>query len=297
MKVVTRHIHVDSRKDEIKITPIGDVHIGGRDCDKKLLEQCVEKIASEDNHYWLGMGDFGEFINYRDKRFDPSELDDELKIKDLADLAKCQSDMIARRLLPIKDKCLGLLSGNHEETIRLRHDQDIHWNLCNAMYSPENKWGMQSANALDLGYSSIIRVRIFRSSKEAGGNGGGNPLFIYAHHGSGGGRKSGSKINRLEDAALTFPYCHIYVMGHVHDRAAWLKPALHIAERSDTIIQKWRAFGITGTFKKTYQQDAMGYGEKLMLPATALGVITFSVTYEGDRLAIAAHNATSGLPA
>ena len=86
-------------------------------------------------------------------------------------------------------------------------------------------------------------------------------------------------------------------MGHVHDKAAWVKPALHIAAKSDRIVQSWRAFGITGTFKKTYQQDGMGYGEKLMLPATALGVITFTLAAGGDGpIEITAHNSTSGLP-
>lgn len=291
MKVVTRDINIDSRSDVIKITPIGDVHIGGKDCDKKLLEQTVAKIAADQHHYWIGMGDFGEFINFRDKRFDPHELDPEMQLRDLADLPKVQSDMIARRLYPIRDRCLGLLCGNHEETIRLRHDQDIHWNLCNAMFEPENAWGLQSANGLDLGYSAFVRLRVCRAG------GGKTPILIYAHHGAGGGRKSGSKINRLEDASQFFHEADIYLMGHVHDRAAWVKPALSVAAKSDTIVQKWRAFGITGTYKKTYQQDGMGYGEKMMLPPTALGVITFTVKTGCDGpIKITAHNSTDGLP-
>jgi hypothetical protein len=124
-------------------------------------------------------------------------------------------------------------------------------------------------------------------------------MFIYAHHGFGGGRKSGGKVNRLEDAAISFPDCQIYLMGHVHDKAAWIKPALHVAEQTDKVIQKFRAFGITGTFKKTYQQDAMGYGEKMMYPSTALGVISFSIRPFSDsgQIEIGAFNSTTGLPA
>lgn len=293
MEVVTREIDVDSRLDSIKITPIGDVHIGGKDCDKKLLDDCIDKIARDENHYWIGMGDFGEFINFRDKRFDSHELDPEIQAQDLCDLPKIQSDMIARRLLKIKDKCLGLLCGNHEETIRLRHEQDIHSNLCSAMYERDNKWGIQSPLGYDLGYSAIIRLRINRAGRS-------RTFPIYVHHGAGGGRKTGGKINRLEDVANTFPFCGMYLMGHVHDRAAWVKPSLDIADRADKIVERFRAFGITGTFKKTYQQNAKGYGEKCMYPATALGVISFIIHPfpSGDGpVQVDAFNSTSGLPA
>jgi len=293
MQVVTRELTIGSRNDHIKITPIGDVHIGGKDCDKKLLDACIEKISSDENHYWIGMGDFGEFINFRDKRFDPSELDEEIRTEDLCRLPRVQSEMIARRLAKIKSKCLGLLCGNHEETIRLRHEQDIHWNLCHAVYDPENDWGIQSANGYDLGYSAIIRLRINRLQTS-------RSVAIYCHHGAGGGRKTGGKVNRLEDIAITFPDCGIYLMGHVHDKAAWIKPSLHIADRTDTLIEKFRAFGITGTFKKTYQQYGRGYGEKVMYPATALGVISFTIhpfPNDDGPMVIDAFNSTSGLPA
>lgn len=296
MRVATREIQIAGRGESIKITPIGDVHIGGIDCDKNLLDKCIDRIAEDENHYWIGMGDFGEFINYKDKRFDPAELDPEIELKDLAHLPRIQSDMIASRLARIKSKCLGLLCGNHEETIRLRHEQDIHTNLCSAVFDPDNRFGITSLLGYDLEYSAILRLRIARDKQKHGVR----SLYIYAHHGAGGGRKTGGKINRLEDAALTFPDCDIYLMGHVHDKAAWLRPSLHIAKKSDRITQRFRAFGITGTFKKTYQQDCRGYGEKSMYPATALGVISFVVrAFPNDDgpIQIDIHNSTSGLPA
>ena len=186
-----------------------------------------------------------------------------------------------------------LLSGNHEETIRLRHEQDIHWNLLHAVYEPDNAFGIQSPNGYDLGYSCIIRLRIKRAATS-------RVLYIYAHHGAGGGRKTGGKVNRLEDIALTFPSCDMYLMGHVHERHAWLRPALHVNDRTDRISQRFRAFGITGTFKKTYELDGMGYGEKAMFPATALGCVSFVVhPFPGDEgpIQIDAFNSTSGLPA
>lgn len=303
MKVVTRHIKLEGRADTPKITPLGDVHYGGRDCDMKLLKQCVAKIAGDKSHYWIGMGDLGEFINMKDKRFDADEIEPSL-LPRIGKLAQAQSEDIIEILSPIKDRCLGLLCGNHEETIRLRYEHDIHSHTCAGLYDHESKMGIVSPSDLDLGYSAFIRLKFGRTESLDSRAGKKvqrwKQFVIYAHHGAGGGRKKGSKVNRLEDITGTFADCDLYVMGHVHDKMTWVTPSLHIAERDDVIRERWRAFGITGTFKRTYQQDGRGYGEKMMYPATALGVISFIVTpfpsdEKGTR--IDTHNSTSGLPA
>lgn len=303
MKVVTRHITLDGRTDTPKITPIGDIHYGGRDCDVKLLKQVVEKIASEKSHYWIGMGDMGEFINMKDKRFDADEIAPELLPK-IGKLAQAQGENIVEILAPIKDRCLGLLCGNHEETVRLRYEHDIHSHTCAGLYHADNTLGIVSPEDMDLGYSAFVRVK-FGMGESWDARAGKNvqrwkQFVIYAHHGAGGGRKTGSKVNRLEDHTVSFPDCDMYVMGHVHDKVAWVKPSLAVAAREDKIIDRHRAFGITGTFKRTYQLGGMGYGEKQMYPATALGVISFTVTpfpSDGGSTQITAHNSTTGLPA
>ena len=285
MEVRTREIVHPSRSDIFKITPLGCIHYGGSDCAVDLLKACVRKIAQEPNHFWIGMGDYAECIGPPDKRFDARDLDPATRLAELHDLSNSQLRKLAAILDPIRSRCLGLLSGNHEETMALRYFADVHGRFCELM---SNDFG-----PLDLTYSAILRLRFCRCRKN-----GAIPVRIWAHHGAGGGRKSGAIINRIEDMPLHFPRCHIYIMGHVHRRDAGIRMALDIPDKSDTLIEVPRAWGITGTFKRTYQQGGRGYGEKGQMQPTSLGVITFLIRPAANDLApvITAYSSTDGLP-
>jgi hypothetical protein len=194
-----------------------------------------------------------------------------------------QSNGVYEMVAPIKHRCLGLVEGNHENTIENKYHLRVHNSLCEKLQ--HNKWD------LNLGYSAIIKLRIKRSQHS-------KVIKIYVHHGAGGGRKLGGKVNRIEDMSTSFPYCDIYCMGHVHDRIAFVRAALDACERSDELYSVNRAFGITGTFKKTYQEGTHGYGERAQYPSTSLGCISFALKLNSltEQFDIAAHCSTSGLP-
>jgi hypothetical protein len=286
MQVATKEIVYTSRSDVIKITPVGDIHYGGRDCNLKLLRACVRKIATDPLHYWIGMGDYAEWIVPTDPRFDFRDLSPEEKAEKLHGMVSSHERDIATELLPIKERCLGMIEGNHEHKLTKRLYVPVQANLCRAI-------GGES-NTLDLGYSAIVKLRLIRKN---GSSSTSSMCKVYLHHGAGGGRKKGAKVNRVEDLASMFPYCDIYVQGHVHDRICFISSALDARDKSDTIYDRPRAFGVTGTFKETYTQGGMGYGEQAQYPPTALGVITFTIRPTDDGLEIGAHSNSNGLPA
>lgn len=285
MEVVTREIELASRSDVVKITPIGDIHIGGRDCNIKLLRACVNKIKEDPNHYWVGMGDYGEYIMLNDPRFDPNEVDENTKVKDLKNLHSIQMQKIAHELDPIKERCLGLLSGNHDEVIAKHYHRDVHSDFCALL---------QTKYSLNIGYSAILKLRFRRQAST-----GSVMLQMYAHHGAGGGMLKGAKVNRIMSLANKFPFCDIYAMGHVHERVCFVESVLDACKNKDELTDRPRAFGITGTFKETYTQGSMSYAEKMQYPPTSLGVISFIVKpYVNDKkIIITAHSSTDGLPA
>lgn len=285
MQVASREIVYSSRSDVIKITPIGDIHYGGRDCNVKLLRACVRKIADDPLHFWVGMGDYSEWIIPGDPRFDFRDLSPEEKAGQLHGMVTEQERGVVAELLPIKDRCLGMLEGNHEHKLTKRLMVPIQDNLCRAIGG--------AGNNLNLDYSAILKLRLVR---KVGSSHTSSTCKIYAHHGAGGGRKKGAKVNRVEDLASMFPYCDIYVQGHVHDRICFISSALDAREKTDTIYDRPRAFGVTGTFKETYTQGGIGYGEQAQYPPTALGVITFTIRPTDDGLEIGAHSNSSGLP-
>lgn len=272
MEVVTREIVYSSRKEEFKVSFLGDVHLGGRDCDIDLFKGCIDKIASEPNHYWFGIGDWAEYINYTDKRFDPAELDPRLfQLKDLQDLAKVQCDVAAKMLKPIGLKCLGLIVGNHEEKIRLKYSQHIQEVLCHLLPSKYKD--------LDLGYCAIAKVRLKRISGKTENF---KTVKFCLHHGAGGGGMDGASVNKIEKFASFFPYCDIYAYGHVHKRKAWIDPVWDCSSKEDKAVQRQRGYALTGTFKKTYEQGTMTYGEKAQYKPASLGCVSFIIEGEND---------------
>jgi len=292
MQIVTRTIKHTSRSDVFKITPLSCIHWGGRDCHKSLLRACIRRIAEDENHYWILMGDAIEAINPTDKRSDLAELDPSTTLEQLQDLAYSQIKGIAGELDPIRGKCLGILTGNHEEKLRIRYFADAHARLCELL---QNDFG-----DLNLDYSAFIRWKFVRGARNSATS---RDVIIWAHHGAGGGRKTGGVVNRLEDMPLYFPDADIYIMAHVHRRIAFIQDAVSIGRRADKLVEIHRALGCTGTFKKTYEQGCRGYGEKAQLQPSPLGVVSFIIKPASDNennprgITIDTHSSTSGLPA
>ena len=101
MKVIVREFYNVSRSDEFVLLPVGDVHIGSAACDEERLAQNVKRIAEHDNFYWLGMGDYCEYINRSDPRFSTKCLANWVGINELDDLAKAQSVRFREQVQPI----------------------------------------------------------------------------------------------------------------------------------------------------------------------------------------------------
>ena len=121
MRTFFKRIHLKSKADIVKVIPVGDIHDGTKANDEKKRKETVEYIGSDPNCFWLGMGDYVNAINYSDKRFDPEDMRDPTKLKDLvAD----QEKTIIKLFKPIRKQCIGMLGGNHEETVLKKYHRD-----------------------------------------------------------------------------------------------------------------------------------------------------------------------------
>lgn len=264
MKVIEYRTTINSRSDCVKLIPLGDIHLGAKGCEEDLLQKTVDYIRKTKNCYWLGMGDAADFINTSDKRWG-NDVADWIKVSDLPNLPKVQADRYLDYVYPIRHKCMGLLEGNHEETIRRRYHYSVADYIAVKMNVP------------NLTYTAHIRWRIERKSKSDGRNTYRN-IIIYATHGAGGGRYLGGKINRLIGSCVGFD-ASIYCMGHIHEKLIHTIPSLRIYGHGDNIrhIDNNRYFILTGTFLKTYENNARSYGEKTMYNPTALGMVTIDI--------------------
>ncbi len=240
MEVIEKRIQI-GRTDVFHLYPLGDIHIGSSHCAESAIEKKVAEIKSQKNALWIGMGDYMECILKNDKRFDIGGLAPWVQ-KD--DIAESQRKRTVKLLKPIADKCLGLLTGNHEETLHMRGEGDITRHLCS-----------------DLGVPYASAAAFFKLIFERGTAS--YQFTVHAWHGAGGAQSDGGRLMRLM-SLVNDVQADIYFMGHLH---AIVKhtPERLVCERR--IKSKRLVALMTGSWMTTYTQPKSGehmnsgYGE------------------------------------
>ncbi len=256
MKVIKKTIHLDDPKLPMILIPVGDLHIGSVNCDKKYLKNTIKWIKDTPNCFVLGMGDYAECIIPTDaKRFKFKQVDKEF-LSELDNLPMAQLDYLIDLLMPIREKIIALIPGNHEKKFAQLHYVDIFSELCKRLDVP----------AGDI--MSFIRLDWDRKQFHKKG------LTIWAHHGWFGGRKKGNKVNQLEDISNGYS-AEIYLAGHSH--ALFATTTVTISLCGDKMVNSKRIFGNTGSFMKTVSLDGENYSEEKAYPPSKVGVLRFDI--------------------
>jgi hypothetical protein len=216
VKLLERIFESDSRDTHVKIYPLGDIHIGAHNCAEDKLKSHVRRIAQDPNAYWIGGGDVLDAVVLNDsKRFDPTIVPDWMlkgsanNIRmNIKDMLRAQRNRFYEILDPIRDKCLGLIEGNHEYSIMKYHNRDLQSELC------------QHFKCEDLTDCAFLRLR-FRRRKGKSVKADGQPdmtsdtVRMFITHGNGGGRSSGAEPMSLYRLAAD-KECDIVLKGHSH---------------------------------------------------------------------------------
>lgn len=259
MEAIRIPIEVSSRSEIVSFFPIGDVHLGANSCEEKAFKRLLRKVAATNNAYVILMGDLIDAITRTDPRFDSGGLADWIPIHRANTIAEVELEYAVELLEPIKDKIVGAIVGNHEDKVAKHYGTDIHQRMCTHL-------GIRN-----LSYSALIRFAFKRANERSS-------IDVYAHHGHGGGRKAGAKVNRMHDEGGDVA-ADIYLMGHVHERGWSMKPILHMHKDKPLLVAKERHFGLTGTYLRTYKQGYSGYAEKSGFPPTSIGGIKWTVAF------------------
>lgn len=245
-----------TRTELFTIVPIGDIHEGNIGCCEKTLLEQIDWIKNNKNVFWIGMGDFAEAINYSDPRFDIKSVSRKYRgeLGDIDMMVQLQVDTICKLFEPIKDKCLGLHRGNHEECIRRYFHYDILYEL----------WKK-------LKVKLLYDVAITRLQFTAKNSRWTNSFDIFSTHGCIAGRKSGGKVNRLEDLMAGFE-ADIYLSGHAHVKTVTTTNRLYI-DQAGNLKSKRKIGAYTGSFLRGYNINQTSYIEKGNFPASDIGVV------------------------
>ena len=108
-------IHITTRSNNIELITFGCVHLGALETDLELLQIYVDYIKAKPNRYMISIGDLIENAI-------PIHIPEAMWEQYLT--PRQQVDEIVKILLPIKDRILGLIRGNHEKRTAKRSTFD-----------------------------------------------------------------------------------------------------------------------------------------------------------------------------
>jgi len=258
-----------SRSEEFRLYVIADTHLGTRHSDEAKLRQIVKEIESDSHNYWVGLGDYGEYINTTDPRFDPRELASWLfGGEQLADIGRAESERFIETMSPVKERCLALVRGNHEDAILKHSDHDVYARIID---------GLANGHPLRLDHSGFLTWRFERQGGSVWS------LRMYLTHGSGGGQSGGNTGNKLEKMVRDHDNVQIVMMGHHHDPDhkpfAKLRPGRKHAQL--ITVEAISAPALTGYMSYAQAKDAR---------PRPTGYVVIAVTPDKRRLGVTMHS-------
>ena len=273
----TQWITYPSRKTEVRIWHLSDLHWMSESCAEGKLKSDIQEIADDPNAFWTGGGDYAEFIGYRDKRFDPDAVAKRITVQQLGRLAQVGYHEVRDLFLPIRHKCLGLLQGNHERQYEL-HTEQQHWTT----------WLCKELDVLNLGYCALFDVVLRRAPsakvpkllKDAPKHDGAScnswKVRFFAHHGAGFAQTPGGKMNRLVQFMNSFE-ADVYMAGHVHDQIGRRQPIIAANALCTELQTRDRVGIVSGSYLKTYALGTTSYGEQKGYPPVNLGAASVTL--------------------
>jgi len=272
MEVIEKTIEYTS-SEKFYFYGLGDIHKGVIHCDEGLLDEKVNEIRRERNALWLGMGDYGDCITPSDfKRWDGRILASWMKNHE-DNIGATQCDSINEQLSPIWNKCLGLIEGNHEESIRKYN----HYNLLAELFKKTNK----KYEVKYAGVSCFVRLNFKRKNSNES-----HDYIIHARHGEGSARTSGARALSVLRLSQSMVNAHIILMGHLHGQESPDIPQRLIL-RNGKIKSFETIATMTGSWIRAYMQGVPPcYLERWGSPPSTLGCPRIVIEPSKDKMTL-----------
>lgn len=231
---------------ELHLYPLGDLHIGHKGFQRGAFRARRDEILADPHGLVVLCGDIIENVTR-------SSVGDyyEMEITNPQD----QVDEAFSELLPLKDRIVASVRGNHE----YRTPKDV--GVDPARYI---------ADRLEIPYYGdevALMIAFGRQFNQ-------KPVVysVYLTHLSGGGSTDGGKINSLSKAGR-FIAADVLIGGHTHmpetHRAALMIPDLH----NGFISKRYMQFVNCGTF-----QDRSGFGARKVMSPSVIGSPTIRLS-------------------
>lgn len=237
-------IDLPSELQEIRIEIFSDLHIGSKKCNYATIQERINKVKEEENTYCIILGDI---CNNSTKTSVGDVYEEELTPMQQVQRACAMFE-------PIKDKILGVTSGNHERRSYKTDGVDLGYFLAREL-------------RIESRYDYAACLLFIRLGKYAGKNVGGKDkshkrkicYTLYMAHGDGqGGRTVGGKANGLQRRGQIVD-ADIVVTGHTHAPMTFRDCAYRIDYGNSKII-KFEQMYVNASAALDYEEYAELYG-------------------------------------
>lgn len=245
-------------KNEIQIVPLGDLHLGATNCMIKEIKKTIDYIANNENVYTILLGDIIDNAVICGKI--PSAVYDNV----MTPLQQVQ--FAVETLRPIKDKILGVVSGNHE--FRSSKSTDI-----NPLYLVCSELGIQNLYNDSLG---IIKINLGQRHKNDGSRGVETSYTILLHHGKG---TSESAIKKDHEFINQFEGVDCIVTGHTHNGRVAKFKKLVVNKYSNVVSEKDITCIVCNSFLKEAE-----YGLQNMLVGASNDIVYFDLKLKNKQI-------------
>lgn len=214
-----RYVTCDVRAQKAYLLPIGDVHLGDKAFGKKGREKLkgyLQWVQDTSEARIFLMGDVFNVAS-RISKTSPWESN------------SSEYEEASAFFLPVKDRILGAIDGNHEARMLDMFGWSPTQALCASLGVPYCGWSA----VIELNVGAIDDRKGFKR----------NQYFVYCHHTTGGGGSLGGALNRSVKLQDIVQGIDVYCGGHNHQLATGVRtvfmpyPAAHrVVERKITYV-------------------------------------------------------------
>ena len=243
-------------EDPIRIYPIADVHLGAAEHMEREWSQFCIDILEEPRSYVVLCGDL---VNNALKNSVSNVYEETMRPRE-------QKRVMTEMLMPIRERILCAVGGNHERRSLRDSDSDITRDImC--------KLDIEERYRQDIAFC-VVRTGVRTNDKGNRTTYDKRPSYVFSvTHGSGGGGMTGGGVNKFERFSYVLDGVDFLVVGHTHRPWVTQPAKIKVDARNNTIT--------TVPFKVVSATSWLRYSgypvQKMLLPTShAKQIITLS---------------------
>ena len=254
---VNHRLAIADYPDGITIVPLADAHYGSKEFNETRWHNTIKRIQDDPACFCVLVGDLmdnglrNSLTNVFQATASPRE----------------QKEWLANELLPIKDKILAAVGGNHEYRTQKEADQD-------PLYDIMIRLGIENVYRPNIAFLDLKLTYKFDGKDKQR-----HSIKFAITHGASGGQYIGSSANRVQFFGMALEGIDCLVTAHTHKPVTF--PVQKIVFCNGTVMQKQFVIAVASSFL-----DYGGYPVRKMLPPAAQVTTEIQLRYTHEKFTL-----------